>query len=314
MQKSKYSRFMSFTREEWAKFRSNTPLTISQSEIGFLSGINEAISIEEIITIYLPLIRYLSVSMEAAEKSDKVNDLFFQQEVKKAPFIIGVAGSVAVGKSTTSRILKSLLLKLSTQPKVALITTDGFLYPNDVLEAKGIMNKKGFPESYDLKALITFMEQVKSGEKNIQAPIYSHEQYDILPDTYNSLGDPDIVIIEGINVLQTNKLEGEQTPNIFVSDFFDISIYVDADEQDISKWYVDRFKILKNTAFTKQTSYFNKYATLTDQETEVIAKDIWNKINKKNLKQNIRPTKKRADIILKKGLDHRVSSIKIRKR
>lgn len=314
MQKSKYSRFMSFTREEWSEFRLNTPLNITQSEIESLRGINEDISIEEIIAIYLPLIRYLSVSMEAAEKADKVNDVFFQQEVKKFPFIIGVAGSVAVGKSTTARILKSLLLKLPTQPKVALITTDGFLYPNDVLEAKGIMNKKGFPESYDLKALIDFMKHVKSGEKNIQAPIYSHEEYDILPNQYIDLGEPEIVIIEGINVLQTSKLVGERTPNIFVSDFFDISIYVDADERYISKWYVDRFKILKNTAFTKQNSYFNKYATLSDQETEVIAKDIWNRINKKNLKHNIRPTKKRADIILKKGLDHRVSSIKIRKR
>ncbi|WP_088035386.1 type I pantothenate kinase [Evansella clarkii] len=308
-----YSPYMSFTREEWADFRNNTPLTITEQEIEKLQGINENISLDEVEEIYLPLIRFLSFTLKAAKQLHKVTDEFFQQETQKVPYIIGVAGSVAVGKSTTSRILQSLLAGLPEAPKVDLVTTDGFLYPNKILKERGLLEKKGFPESYDIKGLIHFLTELKSGNAKAYAPVYSHLHYDIIPGEYIEVSRPDIVIIEGINVLQPPKQEGNTIPSLFVSDFFDISIYVDAEEKHIFNWYVERFKLLKKTAFTQPESYFNRYASLSDEEADEVAAEIWNKINKKNLDQNINPTKSRADIIIKKGMDHRVDNIELRK-
>ncbi|WP_235776424.1 type I pantothenate kinase [Robertmurraya massiliosenegalensis] len=307
------STYLSFSREEWASLHPSSPLHLSQSEIKKMQGVIGNLTNEEICQIYLPLVKYLSVNIEAAQHSHELKSHFLKEDRKTPPFIIGVAGSVAVGKSTTSRILQSLLLDLPGQPKVDLITTDGFLFPNDVLKEKGLADRKGFPESYDLKSLIEFLTEVKSGNRCARAPIYSHLHYDIIPNQYHEVCQPDIVIIEGINVLQTPKQVGDSIPSRFVSDFFDISIYVDAEEEHIFQWYLERFKVLKKTAFTNPESYFKRYADLSESETERTATDIWTRINKVNLEKNILPTKFRADLIIEKSFNHEVENIRVRK-
>lgn len=313
MQTEHDSTYISFSREEWASLHPSSQINLTQSEINHIQGLIGNLTNEEISKIYLPLIEYLSINMEAAKFSHHVKNQFLKKATKNPPFIIGIAGSVAVGKSTTSRILQSLLLDLPARPKVDLITTDGFLFSNNVLKAKGLSERKGFPESYNIRALIDFLSAVKSGEPCVQAPVYSHLYYDIVPGQYHQVCQPDIVIIEGINVLQTPKQVGSSIPSRVVSDFFDISIYVDADESHILKWYVERFKLLKKTAFTKPESYFKLFAELSDVEAEGVATDIWNRINKVNLKENILPTKYRADLIIEKSSNHQVENIRVRK-
>ncbi|WP_102027118.1 type I pantothenate kinase [Salirhabdus sp. Marseille-P4669] len=309
----KYSPYRTFTKDEWAKLRLNTPMTLTEAEVKELRGVNETISIEEVSNVYLPLTRLINLYITGSQQLHSVSDIFFGKTTKKVPFIIGLAGSVAVGKSTAARIIKALLSKWPNHPKVEIITTDGYLYPNRVLEQRDLMNRKGFPESYNTKALIDTLIQLKSGAKKVQVPVYSHLYYDIIPNEHYVLKQPDIVIVEGINVLQPARMQKKTLPSVFVSDFFDLSIYVDATEEDLLRWYVDRFQKLKKTAFNNPESYFNRYASLNEEEAEAKATEIWNTINKVNLVENIRPTRNRADIILHKEEDHIITKVKLRK-
>ncbi|MBN6189042.1 type I pantothenate kinase [Aneurinibacillus sp. BA2021] len=311
---SPISPYITFTREEWADLRNAVPLPLTGEEIKNLQGINERLSIQEVNEIYLPLCRLLNLYATASQKLHQTTNVFLNKRERKVPYIIGIAGSVAVGKSTTSRIIQALLSRWDDHPKVELITTDGFLFPNHVLESKGLLQRKGFPESYDLRGLLKFLHAVKSGEPQVKAPVYSHLAYDILPDTQQTIEQPDILIVEGINILQTGKqTEDSAGPNVFVSDFLDISIYVDAAEEDLLTWYLERFEILRETAFQNPASYFHRYASLSKEEALQFARNIWRDINAANLQENILPTKYRAALILEKGADHFVQKIKLRK-
>ncbi len=305
------SQYVEFTRAAWARLRDTTPLPLSEAQLRPLAGVIERVSIGEVTDIYLPLSRLLNLHVGATQKLHAATSTFLGTSGTKVPYVIGVAGSVAVGKSTTSRILQALLSHWPSHPQVDLVTTDGFLLPRETLEARGLMQRKGFPESYDVRRLVQFVADVKSGLPEVEAPRYSHLTYDILPGDHQIVRQPDIVIVEGLNVLQTGG--GRRRMRMFVSDFFDFSIYVDASEADIQQWYVERFMKLRDTVFRDPSSYFHRYAQISNDEARATALDIWTTINLPNLRENIAPTRERAHLILEKGRDHAVRRVKLRK-
>ncbi len=307
------SPYQVFDRNEWAGLRADTPLTLTPREVERLHSLNDPISINEVIKIYLPMSRLLSFYVEAFARLHQSTQDFLGTHNGKMPFIIGIAGSVAVGKSTTARILRELLVRWPLSPKVDLVTTDGFLHPNAVLESQGIMNRKGFPESYDLPRLLKFLSDIKGGRARVAAPVYSHLTYDVIPDETMTIDRPDILILEGLNVLQTYNLPKDGKAIPFVSDFFDFSIYLDADEEVLRTWYVQRFMRLRETRFRDPQSYFRKYADFGETEALEIANELWTNINLLNLHENIFPSRPRADLILRKGADHRIEQVSLRK-
>jgi len=307
------SPYRTFSRREWAALREDTPMTLTQEEVTRLRSLHDRLDMQEVEEIYLPLSRLLSMYVAATQRLHRGQQRFLGTEDAKMPYIIGVAGSVAVGKSTTARVLQALLARWTNVPTVDLITTDGFLLPNAVLEREGLMEKKGFPESYDQKALLRFLSDVKAGVRPVRAPVYSHLVYDVMPNVWIEVDRPDILIVEGLNVLQTGRLPKDGSAIPFVSDFFDFSVYLDADEDVLEAWYIDRFLTLRGTAFRDPKSYFHRYASLSDVEAEKTALSIWSRINLLNLHENILPTRQRADLILKKSASHLVEEVALRR-
>ena len=310
----KYSPYRFFSADEWAEFRADTPMTLSEAEARRLGSLYDPIDMEEVRRIYLSLSRLLSAHVEASQLLFRQRKRFFNADnAVKTPFIIGMAGSVAVGKSTTARILKELLARWPSSPKVDLVTTDGFLLPNEVLRRENLMERKGFPDSYDVGALLRFLSGIKSGQRDVRAPVYSHLTYDVIPGEFITIDRPDILIFEGLNVLQPRELPRDGNFVPFVSDFFDFSIYIDAEEKLIHGWYIARFMRLRETAFRNPDSFFHRYSQLSEDAARAIAEGLWANINLKNLRENILPTRPRADLILKKGANHLVEEVALRK-
>lgn len=309
----KHSPYLEFSRDAWSRFRKGIPLVLSAAEVKKLRGQIEKISIKEVETIYLPLARLLNMYVAATQNLYEVTENFLGHLKPKVPYLIGIAGSVAVGKSTTSRILQALLSRWPEHRRVDIVTTDGFLFPNRILEEKGLMHKKGFPESYDLKRLINFLFDLKAGKQQLKIPVYSHHVYDILPDTFQTIDQPDIVILEGLNVLQDGFSQNKKKEQIFASDFFDFSIFVDAETEVIKKWFLDRFKLFRKRAKNDRKAFFHQFSKWSLPKAMAFADQVWTEINEKNLHQNILPYKNRARLILVKGKDHAVEKVYLRK-
>ncbi|UYN95563.1 MAG: type I pantothenate kinase [Enhydrobacter sp.] len=306
--------YRTFTRAEWAQLRANTPLTLSQDDLVSLRGLNDKVSLDEIADVYLPLSRLLNLHVRAARNLNSVSDTFLGRPIVGHTYVIAVAGSVAVGKSTFARILQALMARWPDHPEVDLVTTDGFLYPLRELEQRQLMRRKGFPESYDLKRMVQFLSDIKAGAAEARAPIYSHEAYDIVPDRWQAVRRPDVLIFEGLNVLQPGVAPGSpgRPASVILSDFFDFSIYLDADSGDIAAWYLDRFLLLHRTAFQKPASYFHHYKDLGPDEAREVGRRIWSEINEVNLRENILPTRERAHVVLRKGADHAIADVSLR--
>jgi len=303
------SRFLTIGRDDWAALRAATPLTLREDDLAKLRGINERIDLDEVAAIYLPLSRLLNLYVSASQDLARVSSTFLGTMAPRVPYVIGVAGSVAVGKSTFARILQALLARWPDHPQVDLVTTDGFLFPNAVLLERGLMERKGFPESYDTRRLLKFLRDLKSGAEEVSAPVYSHVVYDIIDGEEAIVRRPDILILEGLNVLQVSMDKRAE----FVSDYFDFSIYIDAAESDIREWYVQRFFALRDTVFKDPNSFFRHFADLTPEQARATAEGIWGDINGRNLSENILPTRERASLILRKEADHRISAVRLHK-
>ena len=303
------SPFNEISREDWAELGNSTELPLTESEIQQIRGLGDFLDIKEVQDVYLPLSRLLNLYVAEHQKLHRSTSDFLGERASRVPFIIGVAGSVAVGKSTVSRLLKELLSRWEGTPRVEMITTDGFLYPNAELERRGLMARKGFPESYDRMALLQFIADVKSGAKEVSAPVYSHLIYDIVEGQKQTIKNPDVLIVEGLNVLQSPG-PGQY---VALSDFFDFKIYVDADTKNLTQWFLDRFEKLRDTAFTNPASYFHRYAEMPHEKALARANEIWSTINLPNLVENILPTRSRATLVLQKGTKHAVERVLLRK-
>ncbi|WP_084961946.1 type I pantothenate kinase [Thermoactinospora rubra] len=299
---------MELSREQWSELRKNTPLTLTAEELEALRGVEDPIDLAEVTDIYLPLTRLLNLHFTGSKQRSRALNSFLGEPERRMPYILGIAGSVAVGKSTTARLLHTLLARWPEHPNVALVTTDSFLYPNAVLEARGIMHRKGFPESYDRRALVRFVAEVKAGAAEVRAPVYSHLEYDIVPGATQVVKSPDILILEGLNVLQPAP-----PTSLAVNDYFDFSIYVDARVEDIREWYVERFHKLRRTAFEDPKSYFRFIADLPYDEATEFARNVWRDINERNLVENILPTRGRAGLVLYKAADHSIRRVRLRR-
>lgn len=307
------SPYVDLDRTAWSRLRSSTPLTLVEDDLRRIRGLGDRVDLREVEEVYLPLSRLLNLYVGGHERLHAATRTFLGEAPERTPFVLGVAGSVAVGKSTTARILSELLARWPDTPRVELVTTDGFLLPNAELARRGLMERKGFPESYDRRRLLRFVTDVKSGVAEVRAPVYSHLTYDIVPGEEVVVRRPDVLIVEGLNVLQPARIRADGRQGVAVSDFFDFSIFVDARTEDVRRWYVERFLRLRQTAFSRPESYFHRYAALTDDEAVARAGQIWHDINERNLVENVLPTRGRATLVLGKGPDHAVRRIRLRK-